>query len=122
MIIVNRTINWKKIHYPLVILMIFSIGFASSFFQEIHAEEKTMPSWIKTIAVWWGEDKITDQDFINTFQYLVENKIIEIPSLVSIEPECSLGLVLDDITNECVIHDESDSEGIFIEAIKEPAE
>jgi hypothetical protein len=69
--------------------------------------------------VWWGEEKITDEDFVTTFQYLVENKILEIPSPVSIEPECSLGLVLDETTNECVIHDESDSGGIFIEAIKE---
>ncbi len=106
--------NKKKIHYPILILIIFSIGFASSFFQEIYAEEKLVPSWMKIIAVWWGEDKITDQDFVNTFQYLVENKILDIPLPVSVEPECGLGLVLNTTSNECVIHDESDSDGIFI--------
>ena len=99
--------------------MIFSLGLASSFSQEIYAQEQTVPSWIKIITVWWGEDKITDQDFINTLQYLIENKILEIPIPVNLEPECGIGLVLDEITNECVIHDESDSQGIFIEAIKE---
>ncbi len=99
--------------------MIFSIGLASSFSQEIYAEELTVPSWIKIIALWWGEDKITDEDFINTFQYLLENKILEISTPVSVEPECGPGLVLDEMTNECVIHDESDSEGIFIDAIEE---
>ena len=99
--------------------MIFSLGLASSFSQEIYAQEQTVPSWIKIITVWWGEDKITDQDFINTLQYLVENKILEIPIPVNLEPQCGTGLVLDEITNECVIHDESDTQGIFIEAIKE---
>ena len=71
------------------------------------------------IAVWWGEDKISDDDFVNTFQYLFENKILEIPLPVNVEPECGLGLVLNTASNECVIHDESDSEGIFIDAVKE---
>jgi len=104
--IILDTANRKKICYPIAILMIFSIGLASSFFHEIYAEEQTIPSWMKIIAVWWGEDKITDQDFVNTFQYLVENKILEIPLPVSVQPECGIGLVLDEITNECVIHDE----------------
>ena len=99
--------------------MIVSVGLTSSFSQEIYAQEQTVPSWIKIITVWWGEDKITDQDFINTLQYLVENKILEIPIPINIEPECGIGLVLDEITNECVIHDESDTQGIFIEAIQE---
>ena len=70
--------------------MIFSLGLASSFSQEIYAQEQTVPSWIKIITVWWGEDKITDQDFINTLQYLVENKILEIPIPINIEPECGI--------------------------------
>ena len=90
MIILDKT-NWKKIHYPIVILMIFSIGLVQSFSQEIYAQEQTVPSWIKIIAVWWGEDKITDEDFIKTFQYLIENKILEVPLPVNVEPECGLG-------------------------------
>jgi hypothetical protein len=118
MILLNQ-INWKRIHFPLVILIIFSIGLTSSFHNEISAEKQNVPSWIKIIAVWWGEEKITDEDFINTFQYLYENKILEIPSPVNIQPTCGTGLVLDEITNECVIHDESDSEGIFVRATEE---
>ena len=109
----------KKLQYPIIILMIFSIGLTGSFLQETYAEEQIVPSWIKIIAVWWGEDKITDDDFIKTFQYLVENKILEIPSPESAVLECGPGLVLDEVTNECVIHDESDTDGIFIDAIAE---
>lgn len=118
MILINRN-SWKKIRYPTMILVIFSISLVLSYSQEIYAEEQTLPSWIKIIAVWWGEDKITDQDFINTFQYLVENKILEIPLDENAQPKCGIGLVLDEITNECVIHEETDSEGIFIDAITE---
>jgi len=111
--------TWKKNYYGIVILMIFSIGFSFNFSEEASAEEQVIPSWIKFIAVWWGEDKISDQDFVNTLQYLVEKKILEIPSPISVQPQCGPGLVLDEITDECVIHDESDTDGIFLDAIEE---
>ncbi len=109
----------EKNHYVIAILMIFSITFSFNFLEEASAEEQVIPSWIKLIAVWWGEDKISDQDFVNTLQYLVEKKILDIPSPVSVQPECGPGLVLDEITDECVIHDESDTDGIFLDAVEE---
>ncbi len=109
----------KKNYYGIVILMIFSIGFSFYFSEEASAEEQVIPSWIKLIAVWWGEDKISDQDFVSTIQYLVENKILEVPSPEIFEPDCGPGLVLDEFTDECVIHDESDTDGIFLDAIEE---
>ncbi len=110
---------WEKNHYIIAILMIFSIGFIFNLSEVASAEEQVIPSWIKLIAVWWGEDKISDQDFVNTLQYLVENKILEVPSPEIFEPGCGPGLVLDEITAECVIHDESDTDGIFLDAVKE---
>lgn len=107
------------IRYPISILVIFSIILIINFNHEIYGEEQTVPQWIKIIAVWWGENKITDKDFINTFQYLVENKILEITSTTSAQPQCGIGLVLDELTNECVIHDEVDTDGIFLEAKEE---
>ena len=111
--------SWEKNHYGIAILMIFSIGFSFNFLEEASAEEQVIPSWIKLTAVWWGEDKISDQDFVNSLQYLVEKKILEVPPTVSVEPECGPGLVLDEITYECVIHDESDTDGIFLDAVEE---
>ena len=43
------------------------------------AEESTLPSWIKTTSIWWGEEKISDEEFINSLQYLLENEILVIP-------------------------------------------
>ena len=68
-----------KINYlifGLLALIIFSIP---SFY--ISAQEGVIPGWLKNMAVWWGEGKIADQDFINALQYLVENNVI------IIEPE-----------------------------------
>ena len=110
--------TWKKISIPSVILLIFSIGLTPSFSQEIYAEEQPLPLWIKNIGVWWAEDKISDEDFLNTFQYLIENKIIELPSDVIPEPVCGPGLVLNG-TNHCVIHEKSDTDGVFIDTFHE---
>ena len=39
-----------------------------------------VPIWIKNNAAWWGQDKITDLDFLKGIEYLVSNKIITIQS------------------------------------------
>jgi len=111
--------TWGKNQYGIIILMIFSIGFILNLSEEASAEKQVIPSWIKLIAVWWGEDKISDEDFVNTLQYLVEKKIVEVPPPFNVQPQCGPGLVLDEITDECVIHDETDNDGIFLDAVKE---
>ena len=116
---VYNTKSRNKFHFSLAIFAILTIGLVSSFSLDTFAEEQTVPAWIKNIAVWWGEDKISDEDFVNTFQYLIENKILEVPLPVSIEPECGLGLVLNQTSNECEIHDESEEKGIFLDAVEE---
>jgi len=39
---------------------------------------KSVPDWIKNNASWWSENLISDIDFINGLQYLIEYKIIKI--------------------------------------------
>lgn len=38
----------------------------------------SVPDWIKNNASWWSENLISDIDFINGLQYLIEHKIIKI--------------------------------------------
>ena len=45
-----------------------------AFLQKI--EENKIPLWIKNNAAWWTQDKITDSDFIQGIEYLVQKKII----------------------------------------------
>jgi len=114
----NNSILIKN-HYKILILTFFSIGLFFSIIDNISAQEEILPLWLKTTAVWWGEDKISDQDFINALQYLVENKLLVIPEPENSKPLCGPGLVLDESTDECVIHEESDTNGIFVDAIDE---
>jgi len=38
-----------------------------------------VPEWVKDSTNWWTLTKISDQDFLNSLEYMIENKIIEIP-------------------------------------------
>ena len=41
----------------------------------------TVPDWIKNIAKWWSEKNISDQEFLLSVQFMIENNIIVIPDL-----------------------------------------
>src|SRR3970282_3024317 len=75
-----------KNRYKLLVLAFFSIGIFSSLIENVSAQEEILPSWLRTTAVWWGEDKISDQDFINALQYLVENKLLTLESDIQSKP------------------------------------
>src|SRR3989337_1328137 len=115
----RNNFNLMKNRYKLVVLTFFSICLFSSLIENILAQEEIFPLWLKTNALWWGEDKISDQDFISALQYLIENKLLVIPEPEISEPLCGPGLVLDESTDECVIHDELDTNGIFVDTIDE---
>ena len=37
-----------------------------------------IPQWIKDNAKWWSEGLITDQDYINGLQYLIQQGILKV--------------------------------------------
>src|SRR3970040_3191606 len=115
----RNNFNLIKNRYKLLVLTFFSISLFSSLIENVSAQEEILPLWLKTTAVWWGEDKISDQNFISALQYLVENKLLVIPEPEISEPSCGPGLVLDESTDECVIQDELDTTGIFLDTIDE---
>ena len=39
-----------------------------------------IPDWIRNNALWWSEDQIDDNTFIQGIEYLIQNQIIMIPS------------------------------------------
>lgn len=46
----------------------------------VYADEgNTIPSWIKQIAVFWGNDQISDAEFITALQYLINVGILSVP-------------------------------------------
>jgi len=62
----------------IAIVIVFGIGIGLSL--NVSAEEGLIPSWIKNIALLFGQDQISDSEFIGALQYLVNEGIIIIPS------------------------------------------
>ena len=52
---------------------------------------QTVPAWIKNTAGWWATDKIPDEEFVKSLQFLIENEIISVES--SSKAESSLGAI-----------------------------
>jgi len=43
-------------------------------------EQRTeIPAWIRSTAAWWGQNEISDNDFVNAMQFLINADIIQIP-------------------------------------------
>ncbi len=42
------------------------------------AKAALVPDWIKNTAKWYGDDQITEVEFLNAIKYLIDNGIIEI--------------------------------------------
>ena len=41
-------------------------------------EKIYIPGWVKIITIWWLDEKITDGTFANSFQYLIDKRIITV--------------------------------------------
>ena len=50
-----------------------------------------VPAWIKNTAGWWATDKIPDEEFVKSLQFLIENEIISVES--SNKAKSSLGAI-----------------------------
>jgi len=42
------------------------------------AQSSGVPDWVKNNAMWWAEGKISEQEYLNSIKFLVENKVINI--------------------------------------------
>ena len=44
-------------------------------------EHKVIPDWVKTQILWWDEGSIDDPTFVRGLEYLIKEKIVNIPKL-----------------------------------------
>ena len=42
------------------------------------ADAKYVPEWIKNTAGWWSNDQISEQEFMNAIEFLIQNEVIKI--------------------------------------------
>jgi len=45
------------------------------------AQEIVLPDWIRNIALWWGEESVSDQEFARAIEFLLSKGIIQGPSV-----------------------------------------
>jgi len=69
-----------------VIVILFSSA-TFAFPQNVLAEEIVVPDWIRSVSKFFSEGQITDQEFLNAIQFLLEKEIIKSPEIVIIEAE-----------------------------------
>ena len=73
----------KNIHF--VIIFVLCVIGSSFSFTALAEEEALIPDWIKNIVGFWENDQISDTEFLNALQYLVEERFLIIPMSTSEE-------------------------------------
>lgn len=57
-------------------------------FSAVNAQEKySIPSWVKGVAGFWAEDKISDDDFGEGLAFLIDEDIIKVPKIESLKQQ-----------------------------------
>ena len=70
------------------ILAVVVIGVSVTAFLSISAQQNyDIPAWVKGVAGFWAEDKISDQEFGEGLSFLIDNEIIKIPKIQSLQNE-----------------------------------
>ena len=73
----------KKYGYATVIVLA-SLLLAPLLFDYVKAQ--LVPDWVKNTAKWYGDDLISDDEFLNAIKFLVENKIMVLDFKIEPEP------------------------------------
>jgi hypothetical protein len=92
----------KKI-FLVITISIFAVSLLSFTYAQTNS---LIPSWIKNTASFWVDDQISDQEFLNALQFLVNEGILVIPSESdeSLDTEVIEIDVIDDESKENLVH------------------
>ena len=63
-----------------VFIILFSLIGSSILIPNSSAQEESqIPDWVKNVAGWWATNNISEKEFLNGIEYLINNNIIYIP-------------------------------------------
>jgi len=62
------------------ILLFALVAAVATFPLAASAQSDAVPSWIKNTAGWWADDQISETEFVNSMEYLIDSGIIDISS------------------------------------------
>lgn len=108
-----------------VFFLILLFGMVFLGFENAYSEESKVPSWMKNTALWWAQDKISDQEFLSGLQFLTDKKILVIPSIEnSRDSLCASGMEVNathyQLTGKafCIFSDSTKNRGIFPDSVE----
>ena len=60
----------------------------------VTAQSDAIPSWIKNTAGWWANDQISETEFVNSIEYLIDSGIIQVSSQQGVDvSELTIGFI-----------------------------
>jgi len=63
-----------------IILLFALVAAVATFPLAASAQSDAVPAWIKNTAGWWADDQISEADFVNSMEYLIDSGIIQLSS------------------------------------------
>ena len=57
---------------PVLVLLSGSVAYSSG---------ESIPAWVKNTALWYGEEKISDKEYLDSIRFLIENNILTIDTI-----------------------------------------
>jgi len=70
----------KKIYS--IVLAVILFGQIVGYFPSAIAQESSVPEWVKNNAMWWVEGNIETSEYVNGLEFLIEQQIIRVPSVI----------------------------------------
>jgi len=64
---------------PLLAIFTISIICITGLSLTVSATDSNIPDWVKNSAKWWSEGSISESDYIQSLEYLINNGIINVP-------------------------------------------
>ena len=64
-------------------LVVGIFGIIGSFSFSNATEEEIIPKWIQNVASFWSNGDVSDQEFVNAMEFLVDAGIMDLPNTVS---------------------------------------
>jgi len=76
------------------ILLFALVAGVAAFPLAASAQSDAVPSWIKNTAGWWAEDQISETEFVNSMEYLIDSGIIQVSSQQGVDvSELTIGFI-----------------------------
>ena len=84
----SKIITRKFILLSAILVMIAAFPLA------VTAQSDAIPSWIKNTAGWWADDQISETEFVNSIEYLIDSGIIQVSSQQGVDvSELTIGFI-----------------------------